>query len=126
MYKKWPYFNVLLDNIRMALAKADLNIARDYSELAEDQKTAKIIIDKIEDEYHRTKKLLLKITDTDELLSSKSHVSLSIHRRMPYLDPLNYIQVKLLKECRKNNNEDLFDPLLRTIHAIAKGMKNTG
>ena len=119
MYKKWPYFNVLLDNIRMALAKADLNIARDYSELAEDQKTAKIIIDKIEDEYHRTKKLLLKITDTDELLSSKSHVSLSIHRRMPYLDPLNYIQVKLLKECRKNNNEDLFDPLLRTIHALS-------
>ena len=53
-------------------------------------------------------------------------VSLSIHRRMPYLDPLNYIQVKLLKECRKNDNEDLFDPLLRTIHAIAKGMKNTG
>ena len=56
MYKKWPYFNVLLDNIRMALAKADLNIAKDYSELAEDQKSAKIIIDKIEREYHLTKK----------------------------------------------------------------------
>ena len=126
MYKKWPYFNVLLDNIRMALAKADLNIAREYSELAEDQKSAKIIIAKIEDEYARTKELLLKITNTDELLSSTSYVSLSIHRRMPYLDPLNYIQVRLLKECRKNNNDDLFDPLLRTIHAIAKGMKNTG
>jgi phosphoenolpyruvate carboxylase len=126
MYKKWPYFNVLLDNIRMALAKADLNIAKDYSELVEDQKSAKIIISKIEDEYARTKELLLKITDTNELLSSASHVSLSIHRRMPYLDPLNYIQVRLLKECRKNNNDDLFDPLLRTIHAIAKGMKNTG
>ncbi len=126
MYKKWPYFNVLLDNIRMALAKADLYIAKDYSELAEDQKSAKIIISKIEDEYARTKELLLKITDTNELLSSTSHVSLSIHRRMPYLDPLNYIQVRLLKECRKNNNDDLFDPLLRTIHAIAKGMKNTG
>ena len=126
MYKKWPYFNVLLDNIRMALAKADLNIAKDYSELAKDQESAKIIIGKIEDEYNLTKKLLLKITDTKELLSSTSHVSLSIHRRMPYLDPLNYIQVKLLKEYRENNNEDLFDPLLRTIHAIAKGMKNTG
>ena len=126
MYKKWPYFNVLLDNIRMALAKADLNIARDYSELAEDQKSAKIIIHKIENEYNLTKKLLLKITDTNELLSASSPISLSIHRRMPYLDPLNYIQVKLLKECRKNNNQDLFDPLLRTIHAIAKGMKNTG
>ena len=77
-------------------------------------------------EYNLTKKLLLKITDTKELLSASSHVSLSIHRRMPYLDPLNYIQVKLLKEYRKNNNPDLFDPLLRTIHAIAKGMKNTG
>ena len=126
MYKKWPYFNVLLDNIRMALAKADLNIAKDYSELAEDQKSAKIIIDKIEREYHLTKKLLLKITGTSELLSALSPISLSIHRRMPYLDPLNYIQVKLLKECRKNNNQDLFDPLLRSIHAIAKGMKNTG
>mgnify|MGYP001560103394 FL=1 len=126
MYKKWPYFNVLLDNIRMALAKADLNIAKDYSELAEDQKSAKIIIDKIQREYHLTKKLLLKITNTSELLSALSPISLSIHRRMPYLDPLNYIQVKLLKECRKNNNQDLFDPLLRSIHAIAKGMKNTG
>jgi len=126
MYKKWPYFNVLLDNIRMALAKADLNIARDYSELVEDQKSAKIIIHKIESEYNLTRKLLLKITDTSQLLSASSPVSLSIHRRMPYLDPLNYIQVKLLKECRKNNNQDLFDPLLRTIHAIAKGMKNTG
>jgi len=126
MYKKWPYFNVLLDNIRMALAKADLNIARDYSELAKDQDSAKVIISKIEDEYNLTKRLLLKITDTKELLSASSHVSLSIHRRMPYLDPLNYIQVKLLKEYRKNNNPDLFDPLLRTIHAIAKGMKNTG
>ena len=126
MYKKWPYFNVLLDNVRMALAKADLNIARDYSELSKDQNSAKIIIKKIEDEYRLTKELLLKITETKELLSSASHVSLSIHRRMPYLDPLNYIQVKLLKECREKNNKDLFDPLLRTIHAIAKGMKNTG
>jgi phosphoenolpyruvate carboxylase len=126
MYKKWPYFKVLLANVRMALAKADLNIARDYSELAKDQKSAKFIIGKIEDEFNLTKKLLLKITETDDLLLSGSSVSLSIHRRMPYLDPLNYIQVKLLKECRKNNNDDLFDPLLRTIHAIAKGMKNTG
>ncbi len=126
MYKKWPYFKVLLANIRMALAKADLNIARDYSELAKDQTSAKIIIGKIEDEYNLTKKLLLKITETDNLLLAGSSVSLSIHRRMPYLDPLNYIQVKLLKECRKNNNNDLFDPLLRTIHAISKGMKNTG
>ena len=126
MYKKWPYFKVLLANIRMALAKADLNIARDYSELAKDQTSAKIIIGKIEDEYNLTKKLLLKITETDNLLLAGSSVSLSIHRRMPYLDPLNYIQVKLLKEYRKNNNNDLFDPLLRTIHAISKGMKNTG
>ncbi len=126
MYKKWPYFKVLLANVRMALAKADLNIARDYSEHAKDQKSGKFIIGKIEDEFNLTKKLLLKITETDDLLLSGSSVSLSIHRRMPYLDPLNYIQVKLLKECRKNNNDDLFDPLLRTIHAIAKGMKNTG
>ena len=126
MYKKWPYFKVLLANIRMALAKADLNIARDYSELVKDQTSAKIIIGKIENEYNLTKKLLLKITETDNLLLAGSSVSLSIHRRMPYLDPLNYIQVKLLKECRKNNNDDLFDPLLRTIHAISKGMKNTG
>ena len=68
---------------KVVLAKADLNIARDYSELVEDQKSAKIIISKIEDEYALAKELLLKITDTDELLSSTSHVSLSIHRRMP-------------------------------------------
>jgi len=70
----------------------------------------------------------LQIVDSNELLSENNKLSLSLSRRQPYLDPLNYIQVMLLKAHRKVEGEDTinFDPLLRTIHAIAIGMRNTG
>ena len=127
MYEKWPYFKVLLDNVHMAISKADIDIAKDYSLLVNNQVLAKKIIDDISNEYNLTKNILSKITEIN-ILPSDSIVSLSVQRRKPYLDPLNYIQVMLLKEHRTNDEQidEIFDPLLRTIHAIALGMKNTG
>jgi len=128
MYSEWPFFRVLLDNIQMALAKSDLGIARDYSQLVENKNTAGEIIDDIEKEFKDTVSTVLEIVGSNELLSENTKLSLSLSRRQPYLDPLNYIQVMLLKAHRKVSGEDTvnFDPLLRTIHAIAIGMRNTG
>jgi phosphoenolpyruvate carboxylase len=128
MYKEWPFFSVLLDNIQMALSKSDLGIAKDYSLLVENQNAAKEIIADIETEFKSTVSTLLEIVESDQLLSENTKLSLSLSRRQPYLDPLNYIQVMLLKKHRSITGEDTvnFDPLLRTIHAIAIGMKNTG
>ena len=128
MYSEWPFFRVLLDNIQMALAKSDLGIARDYSLLVKDRNAANQIIDDIEKEFEWTVQTLLRIVGSDQLLSDNTKLSLSLSRRQPYLDPLNYIQVMLLKAHREIPDEDTvnLDPLLRTIHAIATGMKNTG
>ncbi len=128
MYQEWPFFRVLLDNIQMALAKSDLGIARDYSLLASDRASASEIINDIEEEFDSTVQTLLKIVESDQLLSDNTKLSLSLSRRQPYLDPLNYIQVMLLKAHRAIPGEDTvnLDPLLRTIHAIATGMRNTG
>ena len=128
MYSEWPFFSVLLDNIQMALAKSDLGIARDYSLLVQNKDAANEIINDIEEEFKSTVSTLLKIVDSEQLLSENTKLSLSLNRRQPYLDPLNYIQVMLLKAHRDMPNEDTvnLDPLLRTIHAIATGMRNTG
>ena len=128
MYSEWPFFRVLLDNIQMALAKSDLGIARDYSMLVHNKNAAKDIINDIETEFDSTVSTLLKIVDSEELLTENTKLSLSLSRRQPYLDPLNYIQVMLLKAHREIPDEDTvnLDPLLRTIHAIATGMRNTG
>jgi len=128
MYAEWPFFRVLLDNIQMALAKSDLGIARDYSMLVNNKEAANDIINDIELEFHSTVSTLLKVVNSEELLTENTKLSLSLSRRQPYLDPLNYIQVMLLKAHREIPDEDTvnLDPLLRTIHAIATGMRNTG
>jgi len=128
MYSEWPFFKVLIENIQMALAKADLDIARDYGGLVENRESANNIINDIEKEYKLTVTMLLEILESGELLSENKKLSLSLMRRKPYLDPLNYIQVMLLKKHRRSDEKDesKFNMLLRTIHAIAIGMKNTG
>ena len=128
MYKEWPFFHMMIDNIGQAIAKADLAIAKDYSTLANDQKTATTIIKKIEDEYNLTENLMLQIIESERLLEDNKKLALSLYRRKPYMDPLNYIQVMLLRKHRsaKSHDESIFNPLLRTIHAIAAGLRNTG
>jgi len=128
MYIEWPFFHMMIDNIGQAVAKADLAIAKDYATLAKDQKSAMNIIEKIESEYNLTEKLMLEIINSERLLADNKKLALSLHRRKPYMDPLNYIQVLLLGKHRNStsHNEDVFDSLLRTIHAIAAGLRNTG
>ncbi len=131
MHAEWPFFQVLLDNTQMSLYKANLEIGRAYSELAHDSAQARHIYKMIHTEYKCTVREILAITGADTLLSDNPTLALSLSRRDPYLDPLNYIQLALLKRYR---NPDLpeagrtqwLDPLLRTINAIATGQRNTG
>jgi phosphoenolpyruvate carboxylase len=131
MYRDWPFFRSLLGNIQMALFKGEMNIAHEYTRLANDHRLAEDIYGKIRAEYLRTVTQVLNVCNSHQLLDDNPSLGLSLFRRNPYLDPLNNIQVTLLARYR---NPDLNDeqrerwlkPLLRSINAIASGMRNTG
>jgi len=131
LYRDWPFFRALLSNTQMALSKSDMMIAEEYAELALDQTTARQVFELIRDEYQRSCKWILKVAQIDELLDETPLLKQSLARRDPYLDPLNHIQLALLKRYRDESldqaeRELQLDPLLRSINAIAGGMRNTG
>ena len=131
MYQNWPFFRVLLSNTQMALFKGDMEIAREYSELCGEQDTASSVYEDIRAEYHRTVKQILEIVGTNQLIDDDPALALSLTRRNPYLDPLNHIQITLLKRYRdpklsEEERERWLYPLLQSINAIASGLRNTG
>jgi phosphoenolpyruvate carboxylase len=131
MYRDWPFFRALLGNIQMALFKGEMNIAREYTRLASDQEMAGRIYGKIRSEYQRTVSQVLQVCGIQQLLEENPTLDLSLFRRNPYLDPLNNIQVTLLSRYRNTDiteeqRERWLKPLLRSINAIASGMRNTG
>lgn len=128
MYQKWPFFRSLIDNLQMALAKADLVIAREYLNLVENQSAAQKIFQQIADELKETSKHVLLITGQQELLDHIPVIQESIRLRNPYVDPMSFIQVILLKEYRKRpkNQSEILEQVLLTINGIAAGLRNTG
>jgi phosphoenolpyruvate carboxylase len=130
MYEDWPFFRALLSNTQMALFKAELHIARQYVRLARDQRQAHGIYDRIAAEYQRTVTQVLNLAGLHELMEETPELQISLVRRNIYLDPLNHIQVVLLERYRDEQTpeaqEQWLDPLLRSINAIAAGMRNTG
>ncbi len=131
MYESWPFFHALISNIQMALAKADMDIAREYAALAHERTTAMSIFGTIHEEFERTARRVRAVADADDLLADNPTLALSLSRRNPYLDPLNRIQVRLLAGFNAGEDSSPGDtgdprPLLRTINAIAAGLRNTG
>jgi phosphoenolpyruvate carboxylase len=131
MYQQWPFFRALLSNTQMALFKAEPNIAKEYAKLCVDEETGKRIYNMFREEYYRTVTQVLNITNSQHLLEENPILEISLTRRNPYLDPLNYIQLTLLERYRNENlsdeqRENWLNPLLRSINAIAAGMRNTG
>ena len=131
MYREWPFFRALLSNIQMALFKGDMSIAREYMRLAGDEAIAESIFSKIRDEYNRTLMQVLNVSGQKQLMEENPSLGLSLYRRNPYLDPLNNIQITLLSRHRSDSldmdtRERWLPPLLRSINAIAGGMRNTG
>ncbi len=131
MNASWPYFKAMLNNTQMALLKADMSTAKEYSDLCEDKDTEQRVFSMIYNEHERTVKNILAITCQDEVLADTPSLAISLKRRDPYLDPLSHIQILMLKRFRDEQATEQeqsvwLNPLLRTISAVAAGMRNTG
>lgn len=128
MYKKWPFFQVTINNLQMALMKADMKTAKEYSALVEDPEAGRRISQDIIDEYERTKEALLQISGNEELLSHTPNIRESVHLRNPYVDPLNFLQVDLIHKLRETEDpsDELVTEVLLTINGVAAGLVNTG
>jgi phosphoenolpyruvate carboxylase len=127
MYREWPFFRAVLSNLDMVLAKTDLAIASRYAELVSNEKLRKEIFKRLSDEWHRARKWLAAITGNSELLADNPTLARSIRNRFPYLDPLNHVQVELLRRYRAGEREErLLRMIHLTINGLAAGLRNSG
>jgi len=131
MYREWPFFQSMLSNVQMAIYKADMTIAREYAALCPDERLRVHVYQRVREEYELTIAEVFAISGATQLLGDNPSLALSLARRNPYLDPLNHVQVALLRRYRAQPGDDAqpsmwLDPLLRSINAVAAGMRNTG
>ncbi len=127
MYREWPFFQMLLSNMDMVLTKSDIAIASRYAELVSDAGLRDRIFSRLRAEWHSTIRTLLAIMDQESLLQSNPPLARSIRNRFPYIDPLNHMQVELLKRYRGgNSDDDVVTGIHLTINGIAAGLRNSG
>lgn len=127
MVKSWPFFQSLLSNMDMVLAKTDLAIASRYAELVTDAELRERIFTQIKAEWARTKKHLLAILEQDEFLADNPMLRRSLQLRSPYMDPLNHLQVELLKRHRAGETDErLARGIHLSINGVASGLRNSG
>ncbi len=131
MYREWRFFKTLIDFMQMTLAKSDMRIAEAYTALVADPNLRRRLWARILEEHSVTQRMLLQITEQQQLLDDSPGLQRSIRLRNPYVDPISYIQVSLLRRLRNlpansRESESLTYPLLLTISGIAGGMANTG
>jgi len=127
MASMWPFFKNTLANMEMVLAKSDMEIARQYTILVQDRDMAQGIFIRIHDDWQRTHDALLTATGQTRLLEKSEKLDVSIRLRMPYIEPLNLLQVELLKRYRAGETDPrIFDGIQLTINAIATALRNSG
>jgi phosphoenolpyruvate carboxylase len=131
MYREWPFFHTLLSNVDMVLAKSDLAIARRYVDLVEDRALGKRIFATITAEWHRTQDALNLLTGESQRLASNPALARSIEHRFPYIDPINHLQVELLRRFRAHPPSAVADERVQlgihiSINGVAAGLRNTG
>ncbi len=120
-------FGDLIRNVELGMAKADLGIARVYSGLVKNEALRKRVFSMLEDEFLRTRRMILRVTGQRELLARNRVLARSIRLRNPYVDPMSLIQVELLRRKQQGqHSEELEYPLGATINGIAAGLHNTG
>ena len=126
MAARWAFFQTLLEDAEMALAKSDMQIARGYSELS--GKLHDSMFPLIEGEFGATVGALLEIRETATLLENDPRLARTLRLRNPYVDPLSLLQIDLLEKWRRGGSEDpnLFRALVNTVAGIARGLRNTG
>ena len=130
----WPFFNVFISNIEMAFTKSDMSIAHAYSQLCDDERLREQIMTAVTDEHELTYSGLNSLLNQESLLEHQQNLAASLEWRNAYLDPTNYIQIELLKRARQKDatsdtnhgDLDVEDPLIRSINALAAGLRNTG
>jgi len=130
MHRDWPFFRSLLSNVQMSLTKADMEISEEYARLCDHPNTM-TIYRAIEGEYALTVTGVMQAAQINVLLEDNPSLALSLSRRRAYIDPINHIQVRMLKRYRSGNlrdaeQESWLPPLMRSINAIASGMRTTG
>jgi phosphoenolpyruvate carboxylase len=130
MYAEWPWWRAVVDNCHMTVAKADMRIAARYAGLVADEQLRERIFTKVQHEFGSACRGLLAVVGVDHLLDDKPYLQRSIRLRNPYIDPMHYVQVRLLHELRAAGDPDerarLEYPLLLTVSGIAAGLRNTG
>jgi phosphoenolpyruvate carboxylase len=131
MFARWPFFRALLSNMDMVMAKADLGIASRYAELVGDASLRDEVFGRIRAEYERTRRHLLAIEEHDGLLADNPLLARSIRNRFPYMDPLNHLQIELLRRHRALQPGAAIDERVRrgihiSINGIAAGLRNSG
>jgi phosphoenolpyruvate carboxylase len=128
MYRGWPFFAVLIDNAEASLAKTDLYIAERYAALVHPKTLGEKIFNRIQEEYHRSVRSVLNISGARHLLERQPVLAESIRLRNPYVDPLNFLQLRFLSEWRRARRPkvEMLRLLQLTVGGIAFGMKSTG
>ena len=125
--KHSAFIQAMLSNMEQVLAKTDLDIARSYIALSQDPEQAQAIFALIEQEYHRSRKALADIIGSTELLKQNRSLARSLALRMPFLNALNWLQVRLLQDLKQAPQDTQLLAMVHfTINGIAQGLRNTG
>ena len=127
MHQRWAFFRSVLSNMDMVLAKTDLAVASRYAELVPDEPLRRRVFGDIAAEWHRTRHWLAQIAGRAELLADNPTLARSIRSRFPYLDPLNHLQVELLRRYRAGDTDARTKRAIHlTINGVAAGLRNSG
>jgi phosphoenolpyruvate carboxylase len=132
MYREWPHFQLVINGAQTSLGQADMDIAAMYADLVEDEAVRNDIFGRIRAEFDRTAHWIRKVTNQLEILDNMPVLQRAIRRRNPYVDPLNFIQVSLLRRLRRLPDQESAEAdrtrraIFLTINGIAAGLKNTG
>jgi len=127
LYRRWPFFATVLSNMAQVLAKSDLGLAAHYSELVEDEELRRRVFEKIAAEHERTIRMHRLITGQDDLLADNPALARSVFNRFPYLEPLNHLQVELLRRYRSGDDDELVQRgILLTMSGLATALRNSG
>jgi phosphoenolpyruvate carboxylase len=127
LYQRWPFFQTVLSNMAQVLAKTDLGLAASYAELVEDTSLRRRVFDKIAAEHQRSINAHKLITGQDNLLADNPALARSVFNRFPYLEPLNHLQVELLRRYRSGDDNELVQRgILLTMNGLASALRNSG
>lgn len=127
MAASWPHFQTILGNMEMVLAKSDMHIAAAYADLVEDRKLAEALFAQIKDGWAQAHDNLLAVTGQNHLLEAHPALASSIRLRLPYIEPLNLLQIELMKRHRAGEaDERIGEGIQLTINAIATALRNSG